>query len=196
LGGEAWIDKRMNLARVVQLPRGGRCTRRPETLQSEDVSENPSPQQNKDTRWKLRTTSEQVPFNESEWAMIALHHFLEHPELRSRIKNLLMDTVLDTLRTFSRSLGASPRCPEISSSECNSKEKTLSMSESGNHRGSVAQVHEPHDPQTRDPEFEYRSGHSFAEIVRNRTSKKTKERKNEKRGPKRQKRTFSKRRAE
>ena len=112
-------NKRMNLARVVQLPRGGRYTRRPETLQSGDVFENPSPQQTKDTRWKLRTTSEQVPFHESVWAMIALHHFLEYPELRSRIKNLLMDILLDTLRTTSRSLGASPRCPEISTSECN-----------------------------------------------------------------------------
>ena len=98
----------MNLARVVQLPRGGRCTRRPETLQSGDVSENRSPQQTKDTRSKLRRTSEQVPFTESEWAMIALHQFLEHPELRSRIKNLLMDTLLDTLWTTSRSLEASP----------------------------------------------------------------------------------------
>ena len=33
---------------------------------------------------------------------------------------------------------------------------------------------EPQDPQTRDPEFDSRSGRSFAEIVRNRNSKKTK----------------------
>jgi hypothetical protein len=38
----------------------------------------------------------------------------------------------------------------------------------------VAQVDEPHDPQTRDPEFDPGSGRSFAEIVRNRNSKKTK----------------------
>ena len=86
-----------------------------------DISENPYPQQNKDTKWKLRTTSEQVPFNLSEWAMMALHQFLENPELRSRIKKLLMDTLLDALRITSTSLEASPRCPEISTSECNSK---------------------------------------------------------------------------
>jgi len=72
----------MNLVRVIQLPRGVRCSRRPETLHTEDISENASPQEIKDTRWKLRTTSEQVPLNESEWAMIALHDFLEHPESR------------------------------------------------------------------------------------------------------------------
>jgi len=128
-GWEAWIDKKMNLARVVQLPRGGRCTRRPERLQSGDISENPTPQRTKDTRWKIRKTSEQVLFNESEWAMITLDHFLEHPDLRSRIKNLLMDTLLDTLWTTSGSLGASPRFPEISTSDCKFKEKTVSMSE-------------------------------------------------------------------
>jgi len=68
-----------------------------------------------------------------------------------------MDTLLDTLRTTSRSLRASPRGPET-----------------GNYRGPVVQVNEPHDPQTRDPEFDSRSGCSFAEIVMNRNSKKTK----------------------
>jgi hypothetical protein len=42
------------------------------------------------------------------------------------------------------------------------------MSETGNYRCSAAQVHEP---QTRDPEFDSRS---FAEILRNSYSKKTK----------------------
>ena len=67
-----------------------------------------------------------------------------------------MDTLLDTVWTTFRSLGVSPRCPEISASECNSEEQTLSMSETGNHRGSAARVDEPHDLQTRDPEFDSR----------------------------------------
>jgi hypothetical protein len=46
-----------------------------------DISENPSFQNTEDTRLKFPTTSNQVPFKESEWAMNALHHFLEHPEL-------------------------------------------------------------------------------------------------------------------
>ena len=138
----------------------------PETLQTGGFSENSSPQQTKDRRWKLRTTSEQVPFNESEWAMIALHHFLEQPELRFRFKNLLMDTLLDTLRTTSRSLGASSRCPEITASECSCKEETLTISETGDYRGRVAQVDKAHGPQTRDPEFDSRSERSFAERKR------------------------------
>jgi hypothetical protein len=39
---------------------------------------------------------------------------------------------------------------------------------------SVAEVDEPHDSQTRDPELHSRFGNSFGEIVRNRNSKKTK----------------------
>ena len=85
-----------------------------------------------------------------------------------------MDSLLDTLRTTSRSLGAGPRCPEISTSECNSKEKTLTMSEHWALSWSVAEVDEPHDSQTRDPELHSRFGNSFGEIVRNRNSKKTK----------------------
>jgi hypothetical protein len=45
------------------------------------------------------------------------------------------------------------------------------MSEADNYRGTVAQVDEPHDPQTRDPEFDSRSGLSFDEIFRNRSQR-------------------------
>ena len=41
-----------------------------------DSSENSSPQQTKGTRLKFPTTTEQAQFNESEWAMKALYHFL------------------------------------------------------------------------------------------------------------------------
>jgi hypothetical protein len=48
------------------------------------------------------------------------------------------------------------------------------MSETCSYCGPVAQVDEPHDPQTRDPEFVSQSERSFADIVKNRNSKKTK----------------------
>jgi hypothetical protein len=60
--------------------------------------------------------------------MNALHHFLEHPQLRSRVKNLLMDTLLNTLHGTFRPLGACQRDLDISNSECNFSEETLILS--------------------------------------------------------------------
>ena len=100
------IDKSMNLAWVIQLPRGVRCTCRPETSswKTGDFSDNPSLKQTKHTRLKVLATSEQVPFNRSEWEMNARHPewvWLEHPELRSRIKNVLMDRLQSNLELYS-----------------------------------------------------------------------------------------------
>ena len=117
-GGEASIDRRIDLRSVFVLPRGGRCTFRPDTSLSKtvDTSEKPSPQQTKETRLKLARTSEQVPFNESEWA---LRHFLEHPELRSRMKNLLLDTLLNTIQATSRLIVTCPKYPDMCKTESN-----------------------------------------------------------------------------
>ena len=38
-----------------------------------------------------------VPFNESEWAVNALLHYLQHPDVRDRIKAWLVDTLLGGL---------------------------------------------------------------------------------------------------
>ena len=118
-GGEASIDRRIDLRSVFVLPRGGRCTFRPDTSLSKtvDTSEKTSLQQTKETRLKLARTSEQVPFNESEQAMHALQHFLERPDFRSRIQNLVTNTLLNALEGTSRPLGAWPRCRDISKSE-------------------------------------------------------------------------------
>jgi hypothetical protein len=82
--------------------------------------------------------------------MIALHYFVEHPQWRSRIKNVVMDTLRNTIRTTSTPVGAGPRCSQISTNECNSKEKTVIMSPARNYCGPAAEMDEPRNPQTCD----------------------------------------------
>jgi hypothetical protein len=87
----------MHVGSVLELAQCGRGNRRPDTEPS-ICSKNPSRDQN---QLQMTTTSAgetmQAPFNESEWAVSALFHLLEHPNLRHCIKTLLMDNLLGGL---------------------------------------------------------------------------------------------------
>jgi len=82
-GWESWIDKRKCLESVSKLPRGGRGTRRPDQqpiTHAKACSEDRDQQQRR--RQERSKNLDQVPFNESEWAVNALLHLLQHPDLR------------------------------------------------------------------------------------------------------------------
>jgi hypothetical protein len=94
-GWESMIDKRKFLESVIKLPRGGRGTRRPDQqpiTHAKTCSEDQDQQQR-----GFQTRSEnldQVPFNESEWAVDALLHLLQHADLRFGINTLLVNALL------------------------------------------------------------------------------------------------------
>jgi hypothetical protein len=81
-GWESWIDKRECLESVIKLPRGGRGTRRPEQ-QRITHAKTCSEDQDQTQRGRQARSENigQVPFNESEWAVNALLHLLQHPEV-------------------------------------------------------------------------------------------------------------------
>ena len=82
-GWESWIDKRKCLESVMRLPRGGRGTRRPD---QQPITHAKSCSEDHDQLQRGRQARsenlDQVPFNESEWAVNALLLLLQHPDLR------------------------------------------------------------------------------------------------------------------
>ena len=94
-GWETWIDKRKCLESVIKLPRGGRGTRRPDQ-QPITRTKTCSKDQDKQHRGRQARSEniDQVPFNVSEWAVNALLHLLQHPDLRFGINTLWVDTLL------------------------------------------------------------------------------------------------------
>jgi len=95
---ESCIDKRKCLESVIKLSRGGRGTRRPDQ-QSITHAKTCSEDQDQQQRGRQARCEnlDQVPFNESEWAVDALLHLLQHPDLRFGINALLVDTLLGGL---------------------------------------------------------------------------------------------------
>jgi len=82
-GRESWIDKRKCLEGVIKLPRGSRGTRRPDQqsiTHAKTCSEERDQQQRR--RQARSENLDQVPSNESEWAVNALLLLLQHPDLR------------------------------------------------------------------------------------------------------------------
>jgi hypothetical protein len=72
--------------------------------------------------------------------MNALLHLLQHQELRSRIKIVLVYTLLNILQGPSRPLEACQTGPDISGSGCISSKKTWILSETQLHHGIIAQL--------------------------------------------------------
>jgi hypothetical protein len=115
-GWESCIDKRKCLEIVIKLPRGGQGTRRPDQQPiTHTKTRSKDPNQKQRRREACSENIDQVPFNESEWAMNALLHLLQHPDLRFGI-NLLggLPKPLDThgrlssrLRTFGSKINLS-----------------------------------------------------------------------------------------
>ena len=77
---ESWTDKRKFLESVIHAK-----------TRSEDQD-----QQQRGLQERSENI-DQVPFNESEWAVNALLHLLQHPDLRFGINTLLVDTLLGCL---------------------------------------------------------------------------------------------------
>ena len=95
---ESWIDKRKCLESVIKLPCGGRGTQRPDQQRITHAKTRSEGQDQQQRGRKSRSGNiDQVPFNESEWAVNALHHLLQHPDLRFGISALLVDTLLGCL---------------------------------------------------------------------------------------------------
>jgi hypothetical protein len=102
------VDKRKCLESVINLPRGGRGTRRPDQQPITHAKTHSEDQDQQQRRLQVRYENiDQVPFNASEWAVKALLHILQHPDLRFRINALLVDTFLGGL--------PKPEPPETSS---------------------------------------------------------------------------------
>ena len=80
-------------------------------------------------RQELSENLDQVPFNESEWAVNALFHLLQHPDIRVGIKALLVDTLLGGLPKPLDTHGRLRSRPRTFGSKFNSSEKQSIMSE-------------------------------------------------------------------
>jgi len=112
-GWESWIDKRKCLESVIKLPRGGRGTRRPD---QQPITHDKTCSEDQDQQQRGHQARSEnidpVPFNESELAVNALLHLLQHPDLQFGINTLLVDTLLGglpkPLNTHGR-LGSRPR---------------------------------------------------------------------------------------
>jgi hypothetical protein len=156
-GWESEINKRKCLESVIKLPRGGRGTQRPDQppiIHAKPRSEDQVQQQR--GRQARSENIDQVPFNDSEWAMNALLHLLQHPDLPFGINALLVDTLLVCLLKPLDTHGRQRSRSRTSGSKLNLSEQQSSMFEI---------------PEPRDRRFESRSGPSFAEIVKNEKTK-------------------------
>jgi hypothetical protein len=92
-GWKSWIGKRKCLESVIKLPGAGRGTRRPD---QQPITHAKTCSKDQQQRWHQSCSEniDQLPFNESEWAVNALLHLLQHPDLRLGINALLVDTLL------------------------------------------------------------------------------------------------------
>ena len=118
---KAWIEKRKNLRSVLDLARAGRVNQRPDTELPIRFKQRSKDQDQRQMKTASAGEAVQAPNNESEWAVKALLHLLQHPNLRHRIKTLLVDTLLEGLpkplithgrsqshrRTFGREINSS-----------------------------------------------------------------------------------------
>jgi hypothetical protein len=96
-GWESWIDKRECLESVIKLPRGGQGTRRREQQPITHTKTCSEDQDQQQRQHQARSENiDQVP-NESDWAVNALLHLIQHPDLLFGINALLVDTLLDCL---------------------------------------------------------------------------------------------------
>jgi hypothetical protein len=97
-GWESWIDKRKCLESVIKLPRGGRGSRRPDQQPITHAKTCSEGQDQQQRGHQARSENlDQIPFNESEWAVNALLHLPQHPDLRFAINALLVDALLGGL---------------------------------------------------------------------------------------------------
>jgi hypothetical protein len=94
---EAWIDKVMHLGSVLDLTRGGRGTRRPDTEPPICCKNRSKDQDQQQIRTAFAEETLQAPFSESEWELKSLLHWVEQPNLSHRIKTLLVKTLLGGL---------------------------------------------------------------------------------------------------
>ena len=88
----------MHLGSVLELAQRGRGTRRPDT--EPPICFKNRWKQLQNHRQMTSTSCEesmQASFKESGWALNALVHLLQHPNLRHRIKALVVETVLGGL---------------------------------------------------------------------------------------------------
>ena len=171
-GWESWIDKRECLESVIKLPRGGRGTRRPDQqpiTHAKTCSEDQDQQQR--GRQARSENIDQVPFNESEWAVNALLHLLQRPDLRFGINTLLVDTLLEGLPMLLNTHGRPGSRPRTFGSKFKSSEEQSIMSEIHEISTPIAQWVRPAAMEPMGYKFESRSGQSFADIVKNEKTK-------------------------
>jgi len=174
-GWEAWIHREQSPGNVVRLPRGGRGTRRPNRPQTPEIEPTTPSRHAAKTNG---TPAEPAPFNESEWALNALLHLLENPNLRVRITTLLTETLQETLPRLSRPSGRSISRPRTSRTKFHARVKDMRMSEMCGVQSPAAQRLSPlssQEPKPGLPGFDSSRRPSFADIA-----KMTREEKNQK----------------
>ena len=175
-GWKSWIDKRECLESVIKLPRGSRGTRRPDQQRithAKTCSENQDQQQGE--RQARSENLDQVPFNESEWAVNPLLHLLQHPDVRVKNKALLVDTLLGGLPEPLNTHGRPGSRPRTFGSNLKSSEEQSIMSEIHQNSYTIAQLARPAVMEQRCYKIESRSGQSFSEIVKNEKTKRSQE---------------------
>jgi hypothetical protein len=96
---------------------------------------------------------DQVPFNESEWAVNALLHLLQHPDLRFGINALLVETLLGCLLKPLNTHGRLRSRLRTSGSKFNSSEEHSNMSEIPEISTSIGRLVLPAAFEPRDHQF-------------------------------------------
>jgi hypothetical protein len=173
-GWESWIDKRKCLESVIKLPRGGRCTRRPD---QQPITHDKTCSEDQDQQQRGHQARSEnidpVPFNESEWAVNALLHLLQHPDLRFGINTLWVDTLLGGLPKPLNTHGRLGSRPRSFGRKFNSSEQHSMMSKISQISTPIAQLVRPATLEPRVYKLESLSGQSFAEIVKNEKTKRS-----------------------
>jgi len=128
-GWESWIDKRECVESVIKMPRGGQSTRRPDQQPITHARTCSEDQDKQQLGSQERSESlDQVPFNESERAVNALLHTLQHLDLRFGIDAFLVDILLGSLPKPAHTHGRLRSRPRTFERKFNSSEEQSIMS--------------------------------------------------------------------
>ena len=177
-GWESWVDKGDCVESVIKLPRGGRGTRRPDQqpiTHAKTCSEDQDQDQQQRGCQAPSENFDQVPFNESEWAVNALLHLLQHPDIRVRIKALLVDTLLGCLPKPLNTRGRPGSRPRTFGSKFKSSGEQSIMFEIREIPTPIAQYVRRAAMKPSGYKIECRSEQSFPEIVKNEKTKRRQE---------------------